>query len=65
LALYVDGAVRRGRDYVQVVIVATIATANVAEALDIAWWTFQKAAGNDLAVSALASAKAEVRSEAR
>ncbi len=55
---------RRGRDYVRVVIVATV-DANVAEALDFAWWAFQKAAGEDLAGWALADAEAEIRPAGR
>jgi hypothetical protein len=45
IALDVDSEIRRGRDYVRVVVVATVEAANVAEALDLAWWTFQKAVG--------------------
>lgn len=45
VALHVDSEVRRGRDYVRVVIVATVDAADVAEALDLTWWTFRKAAG--------------------
>ena len=65
IAVHVDSWVRRGRDYLQLVIVATVDAADVAEALDLAWWTFQKAAGEDLAGWALADAEAEVRPEAR
>ena len=64
-ALRVDSEIRRGRNYVRVVIVATVVAADVAEALDLAWWTFRKAAGEDLAGSALAAAEAEVRPEGR
>ena len=63
-ALHIDSEVRRGRDYVRVVIVATVDAADVAEALDLAWWTFRKAAGEDLAGWDLASAAAEVQPEA-
>ena len=65
VALNVDGEVRRGRDYVRVVIVATVDAANVADVLGLAWRGFRKAAGNDLAGWALADAEAEVRPEAR
>ena len=63
-ALHVASEIRRGRDYVRVVIVATVDAADVAEALDLAWWTFRKAAGEDLAGWDLADAAAEVRPEA-
>ena len=43
---------------------ATVDAADVAEALDLAWWTFRKAAGEDLAGWDLARAAAEVRPEA-
>ena len=65
IALRVDSEIRRGRDYVRVVILATVDAADVAEALDLAWWAFRKAAGEDLAGWALADAEAEVRPEAR
>jgi hypothetical protein len=64
VALHVDSEIRRGRDYVRVIIVATVDAADVAEALDLAWWTFRKAAGEDLAGWDLARAAAEVRPEA-
>jgi hypothetical protein len=35
VALHMDSEIRRGRDYVRVVIVATVDAANVAEALDL------------------------------
>jgi hypothetical protein len=57
-ASIVDSEVRRGRDCVRVVIVATVDAADVAEALGLAWWTFQKAAGEDLAGWDLAVAEA-------
>jgi hypothetical protein len=49
VAARVDSEVRRGRDYVRVIIVTTVDAADVAEALDAAWWAFLKAAGDDLA----------------
>jgi hypothetical protein len=64
ITLHVDSEIRRGRAYVQVVIVATVDVGDVAEALDLAWWAFRKAAGEDLAGWDLASAAAEVRPEA-
>ena len=62
-ALHVDSEIRRSRDYVQhqVVIVATVDAADVAEALDLAWWAFRKAAGEELA--GWTGAAAEVRPE--
>ena len=42
-----------------------IDAADVAEALDLTWWTFQKVAWDDLAGWALAHPEAEVRPEAR
>ena len=53
------------RQVQHVVIMATVDAADVAEALDLTWWTFRKAAGEDLAGWALAAAEAEVRPEAR
>jgi hypothetical protein len=64
-ALHVDSEIRRGRDHVRIVIVATVDAADVAEALDLTWWAFRKAAGEDLAGWALADAEAEVRPEKR
>jgi hypothetical protein len=63
VTLYFDSEVRRGRDDIRVVIVATVDAADVAEALDLAWKAFRKAAG-DLAGWDLASATAEVRPQA-
>jgi hypothetical protein len=65
VALHMDSEIRRGRDYVRVVIVARVDAADVAEALDLTWWAFRKAAGEDLAGWALADAEAEVRPAAR
>jgi hypothetical protein len=61
VAAHVDSEVRRGRDYIRVVIGATVNAADVAEALDLAWWTFRKAAGEDLAGWDMTGAAAEVR----
>jgi hypothetical protein len=63
IALHVDSEIRRGRDYVRRVILATVNADDVAEALDLAWWAFRKAAGEDPAGWDLARAVAEVRPE--
>ena len=63
VALHMDSEVRRGRDYVRVIVLATVDADDVAEALDLAWWAFRKAAGEDLAGWDLAAAEAEVRPE--
>jgi hypothetical protein len=57
----VDSWVRRVRDYLQVVIAATVDAADVADALDMAWQCFRKAAGDDAAGWDMAAATAEVR----
>ena len=57
----VDSEVRRGRDYVRVVIVMTVAAGDVAEALDSAWRAFRNAAGEDLAGWDMAATLAEVK----
>ena len=41
----IDSELRRGRDYVRMVIVMTVASADVAEALAAAWRAFREAAG--------------------
>ena len=64
IVLHVDSEIRRGRDYVRVVILATADAGDVAEALDLAWWSFRKAAGEDLTGWDLGRAAAEVRPEA-
>lgn len=61
VAARVDSGVRRGREYVRVVIVMTVDAADVAEALDAAWWAFRKATGDDLVGWDTASTTAEVR----
>jgi hypothetical protein len=58
-ALHVGSWVRRGRDYLQVDIVASVAAADVADALDLAWQAFRKA-GDDTGWDTAAAA-AEVR----
>ena len=61
LAPRIDWELRRGRDYVRVVIVATAIADDVAEALDLAWWAFREAAGDDLAGWDTSAASAEVQ----
>jgi hypothetical protein len=61
VAARVDSEVRRGRDYVRVVILMTVDAADVAEALDTAWQAFRKAAGDDLEGWDTAAASAEVK----
>ena len=53
--------VRRGRDYVRVVVLVNVTTADVAEALSVAWDAFLEAARDDIAGWDMASATAEVR----
>ena len=60
IAVRLDSWVRRGRDHLQVVIVAGVAAADVAEALDLAWQSFRKAAGDDAAGWDMSAATAEV-----
>ena len=57
---HIDSEIRRGRDYVRVVIVATAEASDIAEALSAAWRAFRKAAGGDLADWDLTGAAAEV-----
>ena len=61
VAVRVDYEVRRGRDYVRVVVAVTVEAADVAEALDLAWRSFLKAAGDDVEGWDIAGATAEVR----
>jgi hypothetical protein len=56
----VDSWVRRGCDYLEMVIVATVDAADLADALDLAWQSFRKAAGDDGGWD-MAAATAEVR----
>jgi hypothetical protein len=56
----IDSQLRRGRDHVRVVVKATVIADNVAEALDLAWWVFVEAAGEDAAGWDMAAATAEV-----
>jgi hypothetical protein len=57
----VDRQVRRGRDFVRVVIVMAVDARDVAEALTLAWRVFTEAAGDDAAGWDMAAASAEVR----
>ena len=59
----IDTGTRRGRDYVRVPMVMTIASADVAGALAQAWQAFSDAAHDDPRGWDLASAAAEVRPE--
>ena len=61
LAPRIDQELRHGREYVRVVVVATVAADDVAEALDLAWWAFREAAGDDLAGWDMAAVSAEVQ----
>lgn len=61
IAARVDSEVRRGRDYVRVVLVMTVDAVDVAEALDLAWWVFRKAAGDHAEGWDMAAASAEVK----
>ena len=61
IAARVDSEVRRGRDHVRVVLVMTVDAADVAEALDAAWWAFRQAVGDDAAGWDMTAAAAEVR----
>ena len=60
IAAHIHSWIRRGRDYLQVVI-GTTAAADVADALDPVWQSFRKAAGDDAGVWDMAGAMAEVR----
>jgi hypothetical protein len=51
----------RGRDNVRVVVVATVVADDVAEALDLTWWAFREAVGDDLAGWDMAAVSAEVQ----
>ena len=46
--MHVDGWVRRGRDYLQLITVATVDAADVAGVLDLAWQSFREAAAMTL-----------------
>jgi len=54
---------RRGADYVRVTIVFTVAAADVADALAIAWDAFLSAARDDLTGWEVTAARAEVQPE--
>jgi len=61
IAPRIDRETRRGRDFVRVVVVMAVDAGDVAEALDLAWWVFRKAAENDAGGWDMAGATAEVR----
>ncbi len=61
LSARVDSEIRRGRDYVRVVLAVSVDAGDVAEALDAAWRAFRKAAGDDAAGWDMSAAMAEVR----
>ena len=61
IAPQVEGETRRGRDYVRVAVVMTVAVTGVGEALTLAWRGFCQAAASDLAGWDLDAAAAEVR----
>jgi len=63
IAPRVDREIRRGRDFVRVVIVMTVDAGDVAGALTLAWRVFTIAAGVDAAGWDMAAASAEVRPE--
>ena len=57
----IESEIRRGKDYVRVAIVMTIAAADVADALDFAWSVFRQAACDDAGGWDMAAVSAEVR----
>jgi hypothetical protein len=61
IAARIDSEVRRGRDYVRVVLAVTVDADDVAEALDLAWRVFLKAVSDDVAGWDVAAASAEVK----
>ncbi|HWG01427.1 MAG TPA: hypothetical protein VG164_06215 [Trebonia sp.] len=56
---HIDAETRRGRDYVRVTVAMTVAAADVAEALSVAWHAFRQATSDDPGGWDLASAAAE------
>jgi hypothetical protein len=56
---HIDAETRRGRDYVRVTVAMTVAAADVAEALSVAWLAFRLATSDDPGGWDLASAAAE------
>ena len=61
IAPQIDRVIRKGRNYVRVVIAVTVEADDIAEVLDLAWWAFRMAAGDDLAGWDLGQASADVR----
>ena len=62
-AARVDSEVRRGRDYLRVILVMSVDAPDVAGALGAAWWAFLEAVGDDLEGWDTAAASAEVKPE--
>ena len=60
IAVRMDNWVRRGRDYLHVMIVAAVDAAHAAEAMDLPWQSFNNAAGDNPGWD-MAAATAEVR----
>jgi hypothetical protein len=61
IAARVDSEVRRGRDHVRVVLVMTVDAADVAEALNLAWWVFARRRATTPGGWDMADATAKVR----
>jgi len=61
IAAGIGSEVRRGTDYVRVVVVMTVSAPDVAEALTAAWAVFREAAAGDRLGWDMAAAEAEVR----
>ncbi len=64
-AAEVASELRRGVDYVRVVVALVVSGTDVADALAVAWEAFRDAAGEDLAGWEVTAASAEVRPEPR
>ncbi len=56
----IERELRRGRDFVRVVVVMTVVAADVGQALVIGWRVFRRAAGVDLAGWDIGGTSAEV-----
>ncbi|MFY9931345.1 MAG: hypothetical protein WAK82_25435 [Streptosporangiaceae bacterium] len=63
-AAEIASELRRGADYVRVVIALAVTGTDVADALAVAWEAFRDAAGKDLPGWEVTAASAEVRPEA-
>jgi hypothetical protein len=64
-AAEIASELRRGADYVRVTVVLSVAAADVADALAIAWDTFRDAAADDLTGWEVTAASAEVQPDPR